>query len=71
MCQPDLNLYTYSWRHGRYDPHANDKVDHMCIDWDEFENWLDNRKFSETAGLLVKEDGEYRLICLVFEYPIR
>lgn len=60
MCQPDLNIYTYGWRHGKYDPHANDNVYESCVDWDGFEGWLDERTFSEydERGLIRHPDGE-------------
>ncbi|KAF7887553.1 hypothetical protein EAF00_009847 [Botryotinia globosa] len=59
MCQPDLSIYTYTWRPNSYDPHANDRTKHSCIDWSNFEAWSDQRRFSEydERGLLRKDDG--------------
>ncbi|KAF7905140.1 uncharacterized protein EAF01_005661 [Botrytis porri] len=59
MCQPDLSIYTYTWRPNSYDPHANDRTKHSCIDWSNFEPWSDQRRFSEydERGLLRKDDG--------------
>ncbi|KAJ5597845.1 hypothetical protein N7537_007929 [Penicillium hordei] len=52
-------MYTYGWRTGQYDPHAHNKVEHSCVDWEWFEDWLDERKFSEhdKQGLIKRPDG--------------
>ncbi|KAJ5967991.1 hypothetical protein N7501_004239 [Penicillium viridicatum] len=52
-------MYTYGWRTGQYDPHAHNKVEHSCVDWEWFEDWLDERKFSEhdKRGLIKRPDG--------------
>ncbi|TGO82755.1 hypothetical protein BPOR_0765g00020 [Botrytis porri] len=63
MCQPDLSIYTYTWRPNSYDPHANDRTKHSCIDWSNFEPWSDQRRFSEydERGLLRKDDVFFML----------
>ncbi|TGO13044.1 hypothetical protein BTUL_0078g00550 [Botrytis tulipae] len=63
MCQPDLSIYTYTWRPNSYDPHANDRTKHSCIDWSNFEAWSDQRRFSEydERGLLRKDDVFFML----------
>lgn len=60
MCQPDLNVWTYDWVDGRYDPKSHDIVEHTCIDWDNFEEWSDATSFSirDERGLIRKENGE-------------
>ena len=58
MCVPDLTLYTYDWIPPRTDPVPNHGVKHACVDWNQLDEWVEERRFSLADQLIRRADGK-------------
>ena len=57
MCAPDLTIFTYDWVKDDPEPVPNHTVKHMCVDWSQLEDWVDERQFSSSEDLIRRSDG--------------
>lgn len=58
MCRPDLTVFTHDWLPGRdEEPMPNHAVKHACINWDNLEAWVGERRFGLGEGLVRRENG--------------
>ena len=59
MCAPDLTIFTYDWVTGDPEPVPNHTVKHMCVDWNQLEEYVDERQFSSSEELIRRSDGGF------------
>ena len=59
MCAPDLTIFTYDWVTGDPEPVPNHTVKHMCVDWSQVENYVDERQFSSSEELIRRSDSGF------------
>ena len=57
MCAPDLTIFTYDWVTDDPEPIPNHTVKHMCVDWSQLEDYVDERQFSSSEELIRRSDG--------------